>query len=131
MTLISDIAAIRADGTKTDREKNVAIYALKGTALLDVILNGKPSPNPLPPLINRTFTLNGVTIRVNTASTYTKTGADGVAVPILFVDVTLNSTVTHQVHITNPPILPRVITGVEKQDLIQAASEILAGLPLT
>lgn len=126
MTIRDDIAAIRADSNKTARQQTIDIYNLKIAALRDVILNGKPAPNPIPPLINRTFTLDGKTIRVNVCSIVTKNG-----VPMLFVDVTLNGSVTHQVYYTNPPVVPRSETGNERQDLIQCASELLAQLPVT
>lgn len=126
MTIRDDIAAIRADNNRTERQQTIDIYNLKIAALRDVILNGKPAPNPIPPLINRTFTLDGKTIRVNVCSIVTKNG-----VPMLFVDVTLNSSVTHQVYYTNPPVIPRSETGNERQDLIQCASELLAQLPVT
>lgn len=131
MTIRDSIAAIRADSNKTPRRQTLDIYQLKIDALRDVILNGKPAPNPIPPLVNRTFTLDGKTIRVNACSIVSRADADGVLVPMLFVDVTLNGSVTHQVYYTNPPVIPRSETGNEKQDLIQAASETLALLPVT
>jgi hypothetical protein len=126
MAIADEIAAIRADGNRTDNQKRLDIYNLKIEALRDVILNGKPAPNPIPPLINRTFTLDGVTIRVNACSIVVKSGT-----PMLFIDVTLNGSVTHQVYYTNPPVIPRSPTGNERQDLIAAASEILAMLPVS
>lgn len=133
MALKDDIAAIRADGTKTDRRRQLDIYNLKVGALHDVIVNGKPAPNPIPPLLNRTFTLDGTTIRVNACSIVNRVGSDGEVVPTLYVDVTLTRgavTDTHQVYYVNPPILPRSESGNEKDDLIQAAAEIIAQLPV-
>lgn len=133
MAIADDIAAIRADTNKTARRQSLDIYSLKATALLDVILNGKPAPNPIPPVLNRTFTLDGTTIRVNAASIVSRQGSDGETVPVLFIDVTLTRgavTVTHQLFITNPPVIPKSPSGNERQDLIQAASEILATLPV-
>lgn len=130
MTIRDDIAAIRADNSKTEREQTLSIYQLKIDALRDVILNGKPAPNPIPPLINRTFTLNGTDIRVNACSIVVKNG-----VPMLFIDVTLTKApaapVTHQVYYTNPPVIPASETGNERQDRIQCVSELLAQLPVT
>lgn len=130
MAIRDQIAAIRADSNKTDRQQTIDIYQLKIDALRDVILNGKPAPNPIPPLINRTFTLDGTDIRVNTCSIVTKNGT-----PMLFIDVTLTKApaqpVTHQVYYTNPPVIPRTTSGNEKQDLIQCVSEVLAQLPVT
>jgi hypothetical protein len=123
MSLVGDIAAIYADGTKTDDQKRLAVYSLKGTALIDVIMNGKPAPSPIPPLINRTFTLDGKTVRINAATLLPNQS--------LMISITLNGTVNHTNIITNPPILPRVTTGNEKQDLIQAVSEMLADLPVS
>ncbi len=124
MAIRDDIAAIRADNNKTERQQTLDIYALKNEALRDVILNGKPSPNPIPPLINRTFTFNGTDIRVNACSIVARGGT-----PMLFIDVTLTrapaAPVTHQLYITNPPVLPKVQSGNQKQDLIQAVSELI------
>jgi hypothetical protein len=128
MPLVDDIAAIRADGNRTEDEKRVAVYDLKNEAIRDIIVNGKPAPQPIPPLINREFTLDGTTIRVNACSIVVKNGT-----PTLFIDVTLTRdavTVTHQVFYTNPPVIPRSPSGNEKQDLIAAASEMIAQLPV-
>lgn len=130
MPLIDDIAAIRADSNRTDRRKQIDIYSLKVEALRDVIINGKPAPNPIPPVLGRTFTLDGKTIRVNVCTVLQKEGSDGELVPTLYIDVTVNG-VTHQIYYTNPPVLPRSPGGNEKQDLIQCASEMLAQLPVT
>lgn len=133
MTIRDSIAAIRADTNKSPRRQTLDIYQLKIDALRDVILNGKPAPNPIPPLINRTFTLNGTDIRVNACSIVKRMDENGDLVPQLFVDVTLTRnavTVTHQIYITNPPVIPKSESGNEKQDLIQCAGEILAGAPV-
>jgi hypothetical protein len=123
MPLVDDIAAVRANGNLTDREKDLAVYTLKTTALIDVIRNGKPAPNPIPALLGRTFTLNGVSYRINGV----KEGVNS----SLIVNVTFTrapaAAVTHDIIIVNPPVLPKVLTGNEKQDLIQAASEMLEG----
>ncbi len=134
MAIRDDIAAIRADSNKTERQQTLDIYNLKNEALRDVILNGKPAPNPIPPLINRTFTLDGTSIRINVCSIAPRV-VNGETVNQLFIDVTLTRTpfaaVTHQVYYTNPPVIPRTETGNAKQDLIQCASELLAQLPVT
>lgn len=121
MALVDDIAAIRNDPNKTDAQKRSEVYQLKGTALIDVIYNGKPAPNPLPPLIHREFTKDGITIFVNYAKMITN--------DILLVNVTvtrpLQQPVVWDLRITNPPVLPRQITGNEKQDLIDAAFEMV------
>lgn len=134
MTIRDDIAAIRADTNKTERQQTIDIYNLKIAALRDVILNGKPAPNPIPPLINRTFTLNGTDIRINACSVVNRQDENGDLVPMLFIDVTLTRApappVTHSVYYVNPPVIPRPETGNARQDLIQAASEMLAQLPV-
>lgn len=130
MTIRDDIAAIRADSNRTERQQTIDICNLKIEALRDVILNGKPAPQPVPPLINRTFTLDGTDIRVNACSVVVRGDT-----PQLFIDVTLTKApalpVTHQVYFTNPPVIPKTETGNEKQNLIQCASEMLAQLPVT
>ena len=100
-----------------------------------MVINGKPAPNPIQPLINRTFTLDGTSILINACLIVSRADADGDLVPILFIDVTLtrapSPAITHQVYYTNPPVIPRSETGDQKQDLIQAASELLEQLPVT
>jgi hypothetical protein len=133
MPIRDDIAAIRADNNRTERQKSLDIYQLKNAALLDVLWNGKPSPQPIPPVVGREFTLDGTTIRVNTASLVLRMATDGQLVEGLFIDVTLTRgpiTVTHQVHYYNPPVIPGSPTGNERQDLIAAASEMIAALPV-
>jgi hypothetical protein len=134
MAISDDIAAIRADNARSSRQKAVDIYTLKVAALRDAILNGKPAPNPIPPLLDRTFTLNGTTITVNGCSLFNRLATDGTVVPQLYIRVTLTraplAPVTHDVFYTNPPVLPRSPTGNERQDLIQCASELLAQLPV-
>jgi hypothetical protein len=125
MAILDDIAAIKNDGTRSEEQKRKDIYALKCTALLDVILNGKSPPNPIPPLLDRTFNYNGKTVMVTGASQYESNG-----VPQLLVDIVLNGK-SHQVHITNPPVIPATTTGNEKQDLIQTAIEILDRIPVS
>lgn len=132
MTIKDDVAAVRADGTKTKRQQDIDIYNLKLTALRDVIVNGKPAPNPIPPVLGRTFTLNGMDIHVNQCAIVSRRGTDGVMVPMLYISVTLTKSsvsVTHQVYYVNPPVIPNSETGNEKQDLIQAASEMISHLP--
>lgn len=134
MTVRTDIAAIRADGTKTERQKELAVYAYKNAQLRDVIVNGKPAPNPIPPLLNRTFTQNGIDVRVNGCSLVNRLGDDGATVEVLYINVTLTPQatgipITHQLFLVNPPVIPESETGNEKQDLIAAATEILMTLP--
>src|SRR4051812_4726388 len=107
MALLADIAAIQADGTRTGRRQQLDVYDLKVAALRDALVNGKPAPSPIPPVVGRTFTLAGATIHVNAASAVRRTGADGQEVSALYIDVTVTrggSTATHQVTYVNPPV---------------------------
>jgi hypothetical protein len=129
MALLDDIAAVLANGNLTDRQKDLAVYTLKNEALRDVIVNGKPAPQPIPPVLGREFTLDGTTIKVNVCAIVVRDG-----VPMLYIDVTLTRnaiTNTHQVSYINPPVVPRSPSGNEKQDLITAASEMIANLPVS
>ena len=123
MGIVDDIAAIRARLDIDEDEKRPLIYALKVAALLEVIENGKPPPRPIRPLLGRTFTHNGVRVRIN--------AVEVTAQPALKLDVTFRrapaAAVTHQITIVNPPVLPRIRTGNEKEDLIQAIREMLEG----
>lgn len=133
MPIIDDIAAVRQRQDLTGRQKDLSIYELKNAALRDVIINGKPAPNPIPPVLGRTFTLDGTTVRVNACSLVPRVDAEGNTVEALYIDVTLTRnavTVTHQVYYINPPVLPRSVSGNEKQDLIAAASEMIAQIPV-
>ena len=122
MPLIDEITAVR-ESNLPDDEKRKAIYDVKSFALVDVIYNGKPAPGPIPPLIQRQFTLaSGVGVYLHKAEVL-DSGA-------LRLQVTLTKngvSDTHTITIVNPPVLPRQITGNEKQDLITAASEMLEG----
>lgn len=109
MSLIDAIAAIRAS-KKDERAQTLEIYALKTNALLGVIERGK------------TIAHKDYTFRINDARM--------VGEGRLFLDVTFArgpKEVTHQITITNPPVLPRERTGNERDDLITAISEMLEG----
>lgn len=125
MPLLDDLSAVRDDPTLTDAQKRHAIRGLKCTALVDVINNGKPAPNPIPPLIRRNFTVDGLTVYIHSAVMTADND--------LRLEVTLTRApqmpVTRTVVVRNPPCLPRQITGNERQDLIQAAIEMLGSVP--
>lgn len=125
MALIDDIANIRARGDLTDEQKFRQISNIKSFALYDVIINGKPAPQPIPKLLGREFTTrDGVTVVINAAALVNEGD--------LMVTLTLTrppaNPVTHTVIFVNPPILPAIQTGDEKRDLITAASEMVEGL---
>lgn len=110
MPLVEDIARIRAS-RKDERAQTLEIYALKTNALLGVIERGKAVAH------------KDYTFRINDARM--------VGEGRLFLDVTFwrgpSGEVTHQITITNPPVLPRERTGNERNDLITAISEMLEG----
>lgn len=125
MALIDDIANIRARGDLTDEQKFRQISNIKSFALYDVIINGKPAPQPIPALLGREFTTrDGVIVVINAAAIINEGD--------LMVTLTLTrppaEAVTKTVIFINPPILPAIQTGNEKQDLITAASEMVEGL---
>lgn len=108
MSVVADIAAIRARTDLDEDAKRPLIYAVKVAALLGVIRVG------------RTIRHNGVRLRIN--------AAHATAQPALFLDVTFTPPgVTHQITIVNPPVLPRSPTGNERKDLRQALREMLEG----
>lgn len=107
MGIVDAIAAIRARTDLDEDERRRLIYDLKVAALLGVIRVGK------------TFRHKGVTLRINRA--------EATAQPALFLDVTFNGSVTHQITIVNPPVLPAKRTGNERKDLRQALHEMLEG----
>ena len=113
---IAAIRALRLD----ENEQRRRIYDLKVLSLLDVILNGRPRVKPL---LGRTVTHKGFTFCINAARATDQ--------PALFLDVTFTrppgQSVTHQITIVNPPVLPAARTGNEKQDLMQALHEMLEG----
>ena len=109
MGIVEQIAAIRA-GKKDERAQTLEIYALKTNALLNVIERGKAVAH------------KDYTFRINDARM--------VGEGRLFLDVTFmrgDKEVTHQITITNPPVLPRERTGNELQDMATAISEMLEG----
>jgi len=110
MSLVDAIAAIRAS-KKDERAQTLEIYALKTNALLGVIRCG------------HTVTHKDYTFRINDARM--------VGEGHLFLDVTFarppSGEITHQITITNPPVLPRERTGNERDDMATAISEMLEG----
>ncbi len=109
MGIVEQIAAIRA-GKKDERAQTLEIYALKTNALLGVIRCGHAVAH------------KDYTFRINDAAL--------VGEGRLFLDVTFargSTEVTHQITITNPPVLPRERTGNELADMATAISEMLEG----
>ena len=109
MSLVDEIAKIRAS-KKDERAQTLEIYALKTNALLGVIQRGKSVAH------------KDYTFRINDARM--------VGEGRLFLDVTFMrgpQEVTHQIIITNPPVLPRERTGNEREDMATAISEMLEG----
>ena len=109
MGIVEQIAAIRAS-KKDERAQTLEIYALKTNALLNVIERGKSVAH------------KDYTFRINDARM--------VGEGRLFLDVTFvrgPNEVTHQITITNPPVLPRERTGNEREDMATAISEMLEG----
>lgn len=143
MALVDDIATIRARGDLTEEQKSKRIASLKSVSLLDVILNGKPAPQPIPALLGREFTTrDGVTVIILSVSVGVAVGniitiknpadLDAEEQGDLFITMRLTrppaNPVTKTVRFVNPPILPAIIDGNEKRDLITAASEMIEGL---
>ena len=125
MAIVDDIAAIRSRQDLTDEQKSRQIATLKATALYDVIINGKPNPQPIPPLLNREFTTrDGVTVTCIAAALVN----EGDLLLTLILTRPPANPVTRTVIFVNPPILPAILTGNEKRDLIAAASEMVEGL---
>jgi hypothetical protein len=109
MSLVDAIAAIRAS-KKDERAQTLEIYRLKVNALLGVIRCG------------HTVAHKDYTFRINDARM--------IGEGHLFLDVTFArgpNQITHQITITNPPVLPRERTGNERADLTTAISEMLEG----
>lgn len=143
MALIDDIATIRARGDLNDEQKSKRVASLKSVSLLDVILNGKPPPQPIPALLGREFTTrDGVSVTILVANVGVKEG-DTITFkdPIefneeemadLFITMQLTRApaepVIKTIRLVNPPILPAISNGNEKRDLIAAVSEMLEGL---
>jgi hypothetical protein len=124
MAIVDDIAAIRARQDLSVEAKRRQVATIKATALYDVILNGKPAPQPIQPLLGRTFTTrDGVTVTCLSAALID----DGDLMLTLELTRPPMATVTHTVIFVNPPILPAISTGNEKRDLIAAASEMVEG----
>lgn len=124
MTVASDIEAVLNDTTKNDREKQTSICQIKAAALADVILNGKAAPNPIPPLINREFTLDGRVITVTGCAVINEPTSLGDMLPVLYIEMILDG-VERRIRYVNPIVTPRNATGEERTDLIAAASEML------
>lgn len=119
-----EIPAILARGDLTDREKTRAIYALKVDAIADWLINGKPAPNPLPPVVGRTYTLNGVDYTVARVAVEQVKDGEGVLIKVLRVEGRAVNGVQRkpfQFCIVNPPIL----TKDRREHYIDAASEIV------
>jgi hypothetical protein len=109
MTLVEAIASIQALDLPED-EKRQRVYALKADVLCSVIR------------LNDTIQHGDFHYRINQAEVTPQQR--------LALDVTFwrdDKEVTHQIIITNPPVLPRERTGNEKEDLKTAISEMLEG----
>jgi hypothetical protein len=113
MPIVDAIAAVHARQDLHEDDRRRQVYALKVDALLDAVQA----------LLGRTITHAGFSFCINDARATEQ--------PALFLDVTFTRPpalpVTHQITIVNPPVLPRVRSGDERKDLIQALHEMLEG----
>jgi hypothetical protein len=111
VSIIDDIAALRARLDLDEDERRRLIYGLKVAALIAIIR------------VRRTIKHKGVSLRINEVRATSQ--------PALLLDVTFTrppaAPVTHQITIVNPPVLPRERTGNERNDLRQALREMLEG----
>lgn len=112
MSLVDEIARIIAQPDLDEDERRSRIYALKANALRDVVQ----------PYLGRTVAHDGYTFRINSVEV---TPQHRLALDVTFARGP--NTVTHQIIITNPPVLPRQRTGNERNDLLTAISEMLEG----
>lgn len=121
-----DIPAVLARGDLTAREKTRAIYALKVDSIANWLINGKPAPQPLPPVVGSTFTLNGVDYKVVRVAVEQIPDGDGVPIKVLRIEgsaVKGAQRQSFQFRIVNPPVLTRDL----REHYIDAASEIIEG----
>ena len=126
MAVSDDIAAIRGRTDIDDREKQRLVYALKCGSLAEILNNGRPPPNPIPPAVNRTYTLNGVDYTLTLARDTTMTATDGTIHALRIAGRAVKDGVTKRFDfmIVNPPVLARD----RRDDLIAAASEMIEAL---
>jgi hypothetical protein len=64
MSLVSDIQAVRANGSLSDAEKRAQVYAIKCNAIIDRIGAARPS------MIGRAFTVGELAITLTQQPTY-------------------------------------------------------------
>lgn len=123
MGVVDDIRAARDLKDVSDDDRRRRIYGIKVAALVDVILNGAPPPQPIPALIGRTVAHEGFQFCINQAR---ETSESSLMMSVTFIKPPAEP-VTHLITIVNPPVLPRRRSGSEKHDLIVAVSEMLEG----
>ena len=111
MSIVDAIASIRAKHLAEDEEHR-QIYALKASALRDVIT----------PMLGCATEHAGFSFRINSVHV---TDQHRLALDVTFTRGPVE--VTHQITITNPPVLPRERTGNELRDMATAISEMLEG----
>jgi len=112
MTLVDTITATNARRDLSEDEKRQRIYALKANALRDVVT----------PMLGCATEHTGFTFRINSVHV---TEQHRLALDVTFTRG--DKEVTHQITITNPPLLPRERTGNELQDMATAIREMLEG----
>jgi hypothetical protein len=127
MDVWDTLAAIDADATLSDEEKKRARYAAKAWAIADILNNGKPAPNPVPPAIGQTYRLDGVDYTIFLAAAEERNG-----VPVLRI-VMLAKRVVDKVTLVSPRddlifVNPPTLTRTRSKDLATAAREMLQGL---
>jgi hypothetical protein len=127
MDVWDTLAAIDADASLSDEEKNRARYEVKAWAIADILNNGKPAPNPVPPAIGNTYRLDGVDYTLFFAAQEERNG-----VPVLRI-IMLAKRVADGVTLISPKddlifVNPPTLTRTRSKDLAAAAREMLSGL---
>jgi len=114
MSVVNEIAYLHARTDLSEDDRRKQLYQLKTGTLIGVInshFRGKAIAH------------EGFTFEINKAHVTPEHR--------LFLDVTFvrppAQPVTHQITITNPPLLPRNRSGNEQEDMIAAIGEMLEG----
>lgn len=124
MTVVSDVAAVRANAAFTDDQKRAQIYQIKATALISALQTNN--------LIGRSYTFNGVVFTVTRQPVYhtdTRTlelwftaTRNGVPIPVSL-----------PVLLVNPPVLVEAPNStptnrVFREDPLAALQQTFAGV---
>ena len=121
MALRDDIAAVRADSSRSEDQKRADVYQIKVNGLVP----------RLSQFVKQSWTLDGVTYRLNAVSATTSNGVLALTIDLTRTRSGYRFDPFDRLTITNPPIARngKAVDEMTSAEIADFARALLAGLP--